>query len=315
MSNAPEMAKRDLSGLRIRRDVPAAAGPSAARTWTVAALLLAAIGGGAAYMYVERPRWIAAAAPGLPAEPARAQAQAVTPAAEPAAGALSASGYIVARRKADVAGKATGRVAEVLVEAGDRVEANQVLARLEQRDVEARVNEARALLERAQLKLSRASRLFQDHLAPPDEVEAAEADEKVARAHLALAEADLADTEIRAPFSGVVIRRSIDPGAAFSPVNAGAQATSGGGMFTIVDLDSLEAEVEVAERQVGRLRAGGAALVEVDALPGKRLRATFSRLIPTADRTRGVVKVKLDLVDKDPLLLPDMTARATFLER
>lgn len=316
MSDAPhaqDMAKRDLSSLRIHREAAPTTGSSAALAWSIVAVLLLALAGGAAYVYVAKPpALVAAAAP----QPAPATPAPAPPADPQQSGGLSASGYIVARRKADVGTKLTARVTDVYVEAGDNVPAGALLARLEQRDLMARANEAKAVLDRARLKLARSRRLLQENLATPDEVEADEADEKVATARLALAEADLADTEVRAPFAGAVIRRAIDPGASFSPINVGASPTSGaGGMFTLVDLDSLEAEVDVSERQLRRLKVGDPAIVEVDALPGKRLRASLSRVIQTADRARGVVKVKLALEEKDPLLLPDMTARATFIER
>lgn len=271
---------------------------------------------------------------------------------------LTASGYVVARRKAVVSAKIQGRLAELRVEEGSRAREGEIIARLESDDFRAGVVRARARVESVRLQiaayaarirsaevtLAEARRqatlieqLHADKVASADERDAsrsrvaaaeaalaqAQADHAQSRSELAQAEADvalnealLANTMIRAPFAGTVVRKMAEVGESVAPIPPGVNiSTASGAIIALADLDTLEVEVDVAEANVARLKADQPAEVTVEAFPDRRYRAVLRQIIPTADRTRATVTVKVTILDKDPDLKPEMSARATFLER
>jgi HlyD family secretion protein len=243
---------------------------------------------------------------------------------------LTASGYVVARRKAVVSAKIQGRLASLRVEEGSRVREGEVIARLESTDYEAQVQRARAQVQRAQADLGEsqrqtrlASNLAKDAVLSQDALEASQSRVKVAEAGVAQAQADLQfaqaqlqNTLIRAPFTGVVVRKMAEVGESVAPIPPGVNlSTSSGAVVALADLDTLEVEADVAEANVARLADEQPAEVTVEAFPGQAYKAVLRQVIPTADRTKATVQVKVTILDKDRNLKPEMSAKVTFLER
>jgi RND family efflux transporter MFP subunit len=253
---------------------------------------------------------------------------------------LNASGYVTARRRATVASKITGKLIEVNVEEGMAVREGQVLARLDDATLRAtlalaeaqadaarrgvRENEVR--LKEANLMLTRMSRLIKDGLVTQAELEAAEAqvdsfDARILAAHeqvrvaeqqVALAKTNLDDTIIRAPFSGVAISKDAQPGETVSPVSAGGGFTRTG-ICTIVDMQSLEIEVDVNEAYINRVRPGQDVSAALDAYPDAPIPARVITTVPTADRQKATVLVRIGFNELDSRILPDMGVKVTFL--
>jgi RND family efflux transporter MFP subunit len=254
---------------------------------------------------------------------------------------LNASGYVVARRSATCGSKVTGKVTDVLVEEGMRVKAGDVLARLDDSDTVASLNlakaqlvAARAATEQIKVQLDLAERtLVRETLLAKTKVETdlgfdqAKASANGFKAQLNLQQAQIAvaerqvavwqaqedDETIRAPFSGVITTKDAQPGEMISPL-----ATPGGfnrtGLCTIVDEDSLEIEVEVNEEHLNKVTPGQTVIASLDAYPNWPIQATVFKIIPTADRNKGTVKVRIKFKDKDPRILNQMEVRAAFLE-
>ena len=250
---------------------------------------------------------------------------------QPSAGTpiLTASGYVVARRQAVVSAKIQGRLEELRVEEGSEVRKGDVLARLESLDFEAAVNRARAAVQRAEADLAEqerllrvAERLAAEKVLAEDQREAAESRVRIAKAQLAQQEADLAFVEaqmqhtvIRAPFDGVVIKKMAEVGESVAPIPPGVNiSTSSGAIVALADLATLEVEADVAEANVAKVGKGQPAEVTVEAIPDRRYEAVLRQVIPTADRTKATVMVKVTILDKDEDLKPEMSAKVTFLE-
>jgi HlyD family secretion protein len=256
---------------------------------------------------------------------------AVTRDVQPSAGTpiLTASGYVVARRKAVVSSKIQGRLAELRVEEGSVVREGEVIARLESNDYEAAVRRAEAAVQRAEADLGEYQRqqrladsLAAEKIVSRDERDAAASRVKIAEAALAQSQADLAyaraqmeNTEIRAPFSGVVVKKMAEVGESVAPIPPGVNiSTSSGAIVALADLATLEVEADVAEANVAKVKNGQPAEVTVEAIPDKRYKAVLRQIIPTADRTKATVMVKVTILDKDKDLKPEMSAKVTFLE-
>ena len=242
---------------------------------------------------------------------------------------LTASGYVVARRKAVVSAKIQGRLSELRVEEGSVVREGQTLARLESIDYEAQVTRSKAAVLRAEAELSenrRQLRLADDmakqKVISDDQREAAASRVKIAEAQLAQASADLSfaeaqlqNTVIRAPFSGVVVKKMAEVGESVAPIPPGVNiSTSSGAIVALADLQTLEVEADVAEANVAKVASGQPAEVTVEAIPDRRYKAVLRQVIPTADRTKATVMVKVTILDKDKDLKPEMSAKVTFLE-
>jgi RND family efflux transporter MFP subunit len=260
----------------------------------------------------------------------------VVPAAAVAAGTpgsasalLTASGYVVARRQAVVSAKIQGRLEELRVEEGSRVREGEVIARLEDADFAATVLQAEAGVARAKADLAeqeRQARLAQGlagrNVVSQDEAEAAASRARIAEAALrqaeathALARAQLENTVIRAPFAGVVVKKMAEVGESVAPIPPGVNiSTASGAIVAIADLATLEVEADVSESSVARLGPDQPAEVTVEAFPENRYRARLRQVIPTADRTKATVQVKVTILDEDARLKPEMSARVTFLE-
>jgi RND family efflux transporter MFP subunit len=253
---------------------------------------------------------------------------------------LNASGYVTARRRATVSSKVTGKVVEVNVEEGMRVRQGQVLARLDDSTLQASLALAEAQLEasrraaaetevrlrEASLTLDRRLTLLRDRVVTQADVDAAQAEVDSLRARIlatqqqvivaeqqvALTRTNLADTVIRAPFSGVAISKDAQPGEMVSPVSAGGGFTRTG-ICTIVDMSSLEIEVDVNESYINRVRDDQAVTAVLDAYPDWQIPARVITTVPTADRQKATVLVRIGFDKLDPRILPDMGVKVTFL--
>ena len=310
----------DLASLRIER---VRAG-SRRRRWPLWVLVPALLGLGA--LQASRPLLALRKVEG---EPVRPPISPVAAAKAPAP-VLSASGYVVARRKAVVSAKIQGRLAELPVEEGSRVREGQILARLDSADALAQVARARAQVQGAEAGLAESGRqlrvaegLAREQILATDALEAARSRVAVASAALAQARGDLQwgealyqNTLIRAPFTGTVVRKMAEVGESVAPIPPGINiSTSSGAIVALADLDTLEVEVDVSESNVGKLSSRQPAEVTVEAFPERRYRAVLRQVIPTADRTKATVQVKVTILDKDAALKPEMSAKVTFVDQ
>jgi RND family efflux transporter MFP subunit len=253
---------------------------------------------------------------------------------------LDATGYVVARRQATVSSKVTGRVLEVLIEEGMAVEKNQIVARLD--DINARksfdvtkaelnaakaqANEVRARLVEAKLNYERNNSLLQKQLVSQASFDLIKANYDSMRAQLnnreeivtvnekllAQQKQNLDDFILRAPFAGVVIAKTSQPGEMISPISAGSGFTRTG-ICTLVDMTSLEVEVDVNESYIQRVHAGQLAEAILEAYPEWKIPAKVAAIIPTADRQKATVKVRVAFQNLDPRILPDMGVKVSFL--
>jgi RND family efflux transporter MFP subunit len=242
---------------------------------------------------------------------------------------LTASGYVVARRQAVVSAKIQGRLEELRVEEGSEVTKGEILARLEDHDYAAAAARARAAVQRAEADLAEqrrqlgvAERLTAEKVLAEDQRDAAASRVRIAEAQLAQQQADLQfveaqlkDTVIRAPFAGVVVKKMAEVGESVAPIPPGVNiSVSSGAVVALADLATLEVEADVAEANVAKVRNGQPAEVTVEAIPDRRYEAVLRQVIPTADRTKATVMVKVTILDKDEDLKPEMSAKVTFLE-
>ncbi len=255
---------------------------------------------------------------------------------------LSASGYVVAERRATVSAKVTGRVSEILFEEGALVEAGQVLARLDDRNAEAardlalrqsdaarlEVREVEVRLDEARRELGRVEQLRAEQLisaaaldrataevaALAARLEGARAAVSVARAAVQVRERELDDLVVRAPFGGVVVFKDAQPGEMVSPISAGGGYTRTG-IASVVDMQSLEIHVDVNEAYLNRVFEGQLAEAVLDAYPDWRIAARVRAIVPTADRQKATVRVRVAFDTLDSRILPDMGAKVRFLSR
>ena len=255
---------------------------------------------------------------------------------------LNASGYVTARRRATVSSKITGKVIEVRIEEGMRVEQGQVLARLDASNVEAslrlaeaRLAAARSALEEtnvrlaeAELQLSRTSQLVRDEVASQAELDTAQAeadtlaarlarqrdDVEVAEGEIHVWQEQLADMTIRAPFGGIIVSKNAQPGEMLSPVSAAGGFTRTG-IGTVVDMTSLEIEVDVNESYINRVESGQPVEATLDAYPEWKIPTHVIAIVPTADRQKATVRVRIGFEELDPRILPDMGVKVSFQER
>ncbi len=262
------------------------------------------------------------------------------PSAAAAGSVLDASGYVVARREATVSSKLTGKVLEILVEEGMRVEQDQVVARLDATTQQVQLDLARSQVDAARASLAeiqaqlRAARLERDRLrdlarkelASASSLDAAEAEYdalaarlqtgrenvEVAENNVALAQDAVNNMTIRAPFPGMVVSKNAQPGEMISPVSAGGGFTRTG-ICTIVDMDSLEIEVDVNEAYIQRVSAGQPVSATLDAYPNWQIPAEVIAIVPTADRQKATVRVRIGFLERDERVLRDMGVKVAFL--
>ncbi len=252
---------------------------------------------------------------------------------------LDASGYVVARRQATVASKITGKLVELDIEEGDRIKAGQIIAKLDDTNMRAVLNQAGAQREYAKAGLAethvnlanaerdykRQTDLFEGHFVSRAAVDNAQTAMDALRAQLAtqqtnvvvadrnvnIAERNLDDTVVRAPFAGVVTVKAAQPGEIVSPISAGGGFTRTG-IGTIVDMESLEIQVDVNENFINRVKPAQSAQAKLNAYPDWQIPAHVIAVIPTADRSKGTVTVRIAIEQKDPRILPEMGVRVSF---
>jgi RND family efflux transporter MFP subunit len=319
-----------LHQLRIDRSEPAVR--SRAPIWIAAGVLLAAAIGVATWVVLRSAKTfdVEVAAAASPAGAAGAPAAV-----------LQATGYVTARRQATVSAQITGTLTQVLIEEGERVEAGEVLATLEDtaqkaalaqaqaglRAAQAQLAQYQALLAQGRRDLSRAEDLVGRKLVSAQSVEVArtqvatqvsqlETQRKqveVAEAGVRAAQVQLDYCTVRAPFAGVITAKAAQVGEIVSPLSAGGGFTRTG-VGTIVDMDSLEIEVDVTESYINRVQPKQPAQAVLDAYPDWQIPARVIAIIPSADRGKATVKVRVALEQKDPRILPDMGVRVSFME-
>ena len=227
---------------------------------------------------------------------------------------LDASGYVVARRRATVSSKMTGKVMKVFIEEGMYVEEGQLLAQLDDSTMIADLNYSQSQLNEAKRVLSRTKELAKEELASQASLDAARAAVEGLEALNAVREQVVQDMKILAPFSGVVVYKAAQPGEMISPVSAGGGFTNTG-ICTIVDMDSLEVEVDVNESFINRVKPGQPVITNLNAYPKWDIPSEVIAIIPTADRNKATVKVRIALLEKDERVLPDMGSRVSFLRK
>jgi RND family efflux transporter MFP subunit len=254
---------------------------------------------------------------------------------------LNASGYVVARRQATVSAKVTGKVAEVLIEEGMEVKEGQMLARLDDTTTrpvfelaERQLDAANKNLQEVQVRLAEAERNLQrnqqlraDKLVSEQALDAAEAEHgalkarlealrsevRVAQGSVRVRAQDLDDLQVRAPFDGVVISKDAQPGEMISPISAGGGFTRTG-IATIVDMDSREIEVDVNEAFINRVKAGQRTEAVLDAYQDWTIPSHVIKIVPTADRQKATVRVRIGFDQLDPRILPDMGVKVSFMD-
>lgn len=312
-----EAKNADLSALRIDRSSeppPKRFSPIKIVVWSVVLIAVAAIGSTV---------WDGIVAP-VP-EVTLVTAAFTSPAQSNAV--LTASGYVVAQRKAAVASKGTGRLAFLGVVEGDRVRRDEIIARLEDSDIRAQLEQARANLKvneaelnDAKQTLARTRSLFDKGLASQAELDAAVSRDERVRASVDLAKAGVTAAEvalenmlIRAPFDGTVLTKNADVGEIVAPM--AASASSRAAVVTIADMTSLEVEADVSESNIERITQHQPCEITLDAYPEKRYQAFVSKIVPTADRAKATVMVKVGFVSYDQRVLPEMSAKVLFLTR
>lgn len=360
LDETADTARQDLSALRINRDDDDDSGNPRMKAVLVGTLLLVAAGAA----LIGYRTWSAATLPEVVA------ARALVESGDTGVEVLTATGYVIANRRAAVSPKISGRLEYLGVDTGSEVRAGQILARLEHRDLtallenargelanweaaknqaEAELEEARASLAQAEANFRRssldlerqtslvekgvASRADYDNAVAQARVDeaavkaaqariraaeayvvSAEAQIRAAKARLQNAEAQIEYTNVRAPFDGVVISKDAEVGETVAPAIFGGTSTRGS-VVTIVDPGSFEVEADINESSIGRIAMGMPAIVSLDALPEAKLDAETYKIVPTADRQKATVKVKVRFTKIDPRLLPDMSAKITFIER
>jgi RND family efflux transporter MFP subunit len=320
------MSETDLSPLRIDRQAPRSPKNRPRKAWLIGGLAVLVLGGSAIFAGLRAPVGVETVTVGQ---------------AWPYQGltVLNATGYVVAQRKAAIASKATGRLEWLGVREGSVVKAGELIARLEQRDVaaqlqqaaanvgvaEANVGQVQAELRDAELAFGRARDLRARNFVAQAQVDQAEARMVKARAAVVSARAAeraseaarqaaqvaVAQTEIRAPFDGVVLTKHANVGDLIT--NFSAAADSKGAVVSMADMSTLEVEADVSESSLSKIKPGQPCEIQLDAFPELRFRGEVSRLVPTVDRAKASVLTKIRFLDPDPRVLPEMSAKIAFL--
>lgn len=327
MTRSPNATGPDLSALKIHDEARASRGGGRSRwRWLGLALVLAVVASGFLAALMGKAPVVELATAQAPA-----QSREVL---------LNASGYVTPRRSATIAAKITARVVEMIADEGMRVSAGEVLARLDESDYRVRLNSAKAdrvataaALEDLQVQLGNAERelhrtqaLEQEKIASPQALDSAQTavdslrakimltqqQVKAAEERIKVAQQDLDNCTVRAPFAGIVVSKDAQVGEMVSPISAGGGFTRTG-IATVVDMNSIETEVDVNESYIARVTPGMAVNAVLDAYPDWNIPSKVRTIIPTADRQKATVKVRISFDQLDPRILPDMGVKVTFL--
>ena len=325
--------ERTLDSLKIDRDGPIPE-PSAARSWTLA-LAVAVVAAAASGFWFLRAQPIEVELATAVAAPAASNG------APAGAAVLNASGYVVARREATVSAKVTGKIAAVLIEEGMIVEEGQLLAQLDDQTLKpqlalaatqlearrAELDEVVVRREEAERELRRVEQLREGNLSSERDVDRARSEVAalaarlealrravdVAQATVRVRAQEIQDLEVRAPFAGVIVSKDAQPGEMVSPISAGGGFTRTG-IATLVDMDSREIEVDVNEAFINRVQAGQKTEAVLDAYPDWVIPSHVINIVPTADRQKATVKVRIGFDELDPRILSNMGVKVTFLD-
>ena len=321
-------SKPSLDDLRIERKTPSGPGP---RSWVGLGLIVLLLGGAGAIWWL-REAAVVEVRTAVARETASEAGDRTV---------LNASGYVTARRQATVSSKVTGKVIEVLIEEGMKVKEGQVLARLDDTNVKTSLflaqaqlvsasnalAETRVRIREAEQELQRQDGLLRSKIATQADYDHAEASALAYKAKLEQQQADvtvadrqvaywqqqLDDTIIRAPFTGIVTSKNAQPGEMISPISAGGGFTRTG-ICTIVDMQSLEIEIDVNESYINRVEPNQPVQATLDAYPDWNIPCKVIAIIPTADRQKSTVKVRVGFDKLDPRILPEMSVKVAFHE-
>lgn len=306
-----EPQRGDLAALRIERtdeehDTSTGSRAGKLAGWIIAILIVAALGW-AIYNYLILPRSLAV----VEITEVHATIQAAN------SPTLSATGYLVADRRAQIGPPFSGRVVQLNFDTGSKVKKGDPLAVIQSDQLQAQQRQVEASLADARREHQRQLALWKDGVTSRSLLDSAEARMKIAEAQLEEVRVSLRDSIVRAPFDGTITAKNTEIGEIVSPVgftSSFSNSSGGGSIGSLADLNTIEVEADVNEASIGKLREGHPAEITVDAYPGKRWRGTLRKIIPTADRAKGVVKVKVAFADPAEGLLPDMSATASFLD-
>ena len=311
MSSTP-----DLSSLRIRRDDDAPTGGSGrGHAWAIAAVLIA-LGGAAAWFLLIVPRQAIAV---------RVATVSATGGGSASSEGITANGYVVARTHASVSAKILGRLSSLHVREGSVVRKGDIIATIDDADYRAQLAAAKAAeaqiavqLAQAKRDLNRAQQLRQGGMVSAVDLEGAqtraaslEAQMQSARAQTEVAQVNYENTRVRAPFNGTVLRKDAEVGEIVAPSAAGGGLTRTA-IVTMADLTTLEVEVDVNEAYIAQIHNGQSARITLDAYPDTSFRGVVRQVVPTADREKATVQVKVSILDRDPRILPEMGAKVLF---
>jgi RND family efflux transporter MFP subunit len=336
-----------LEQLRIDRSEAAHSAPDSRRSapiWVVYALVVVLVAGVGAWFFLRPhgPDSTAAASSAADSATSSAAGDTLSTSASttPGSTALDASGYVVAQRQATVSAKALGRVVDLRIEDGQRVREGEIVARLDDTNTramlvsaQAQLAQAQAGLDAAKVAVADAGPMFERNKKQRDAavISAQDFDTfkatynnlvsdlavkqrmvEVAQAQVQVALRNEDDMTVRAPFNGVITVKVAQMGEIVSPMSAGG-GFARTGIGTIVDMDSLEVEVDVSENFINRVRVGQPATIRLNAYPDWSIPGSVKAIIPTADRSKATVKVRVGFAEKDPRILPEMGARVSFL--
>jgi RND family efflux transporter MFP subunit len=227
---------------------------------------------------------------------------------------LTSSGYVVARRKAEISPKSVGRIAWINLEEGQKVKEGELVARLENQELKATRAEVVSRLENAKREAARQEKLFKRGIATQQTLDNSKTQVEVLGAQLLNVDELIRNTNIYSPIDGVVTVKKAFLGETVTPQGFGGAGSAGATFAVIVDLDSLEVETDINEQNLGKLNPGMPAEIILDAFPDQPYKARLRQIVPTADRQKGTFKVKVEFVNKDDRVMPEMSCRINFLD-
>jgi HlyD family secretion protein len=299
LSGSMETSRSELSSLRIRRD----ARPRRRRRrgrWLLVLLLLAA-----GVVYAKREKVFGL---GPVVETTVVEKQGDVPGAP----LLTASGYVTARRQAGVSPKVTGRIEVLHKDLGDRVAKDEVIAELEDADLQAALEESKATMWVAKVTAERDKKLLDERIGSQADYDISLAKYQEASARAKNIEEQIKNTKVRAPFDGVIIVKNGEVGETVSLFGAQTSRKSGP-IFVVADFDEFEVEADVSESNIAKIEPGQPAEISLDAVPERKYQGKLRQVVPTADRQKATIGVKVSLLDPDDKVYPEMSARVTFL--
>ena len=304
MNDHPRPGIPELSALRIRRD----ARPAPRRRklgWLLIPIILLLIGGGAATVYLHREKLLGLA-------PLVETGEVVRRGGSASSVVQTANGYVVARRQAGITPKVSGRIKRLYKDLGDSVKAGEVIAELEDSDIQAMLEEARATQWVNEVTAERDRKLLAQDIGTQAEYDISLARAKEAAARVKNLMEQIENTRVRAPFDGILIVKNGEEGETIS-LFGGQTSRRSGPIFVIADFREFEVEADVGESNISKIAPGQDAEVILDANPDRSYRGRLRQIVPTADRQKATVQVKVTILDPDQRVYPDMSARVNFL--